>query len=138
MPVFRPSAPGSGANAITPISLLCALDAGRDLVGPPLFPVMEMVDGIPVTEYCQKHELTLRQRLELASFLSARQSNMPTRKASSTATSSLPQRFLVTVYDGKPVPKVIDFGIAKSHAPTADRTQHAHADRRDDRHRSNT
>ena len=71
--------------------------------------VMELVDGIPVSEYCQKHELGLQQRLSCSSPL-ARPSSMRIRRASSTATSSS-SNILVTVYDGNPVPKVIDFGI---------------------------
>ena len=61
-------------------------DAGATETGRPYF-VMELVRGIPITEYCDQHKLTTRERWR-SSSTSARRSSTPIRRASSTATSS--------------------------------------------------
>ncbi len=102
-----------------------ALDAGATSSGR-LYFVMEMVEGIPVTEYCQKHELSLRQRLEL--FISICQAIQHAHQKGVIHRDIKPSNILVTVYDGKPVPKVIDFGIAKAmHQPLTERSMHTQA-----------
>ncbi|HUA58659.1 MAG TPA: serine/threonine-protein kinase [Verrucomicrobiae bacterium] len=99
-----------------------ALDAGATSQGR-LYFVMEMVDGIPVSEYCQKHELGLHQRLEL--FISVCQAIQHAHQKGVIHRDIKPSNILVTVYDGKPVPKVIDFGIAKAmHQPLTERSLH--------------
>ncbi len=62
------------------------LGAGATESGRPYF-VMELVEGVPITEYADQNRLTIRQRLELFRP-SVRRSNMPTKKGSSTATSN--------------------------------------------------
>ena len=88
------------------------LDAGDDRTGRPYF-VMELVKGVPITEYCDAHHLDSPRAAGTVHSRSARRCSTPTRKGSSTATSS-PVNVLVALYDGKPVPKVIDFGVAKA------------------------
>ena len=60
------------------------LDAGTSQRGRPYF-VMEYVDGVPITQYCDRHSLSTRERLQLL-FRSATRCNTRTRRASSTAT----------------------------------------------------
>ena len=73
---------------------------------------MELVDGLPITEYCRKHELSLRERLAL--FIPVCQAIQHAHQKGIIHRDIKPSNILVTVYDGKPVPKVIDFGIAKA------------------------
>jgi tetratricopeptide (TPR) repeat protein len=73
---------------------------------------MELVRGIRITDYCDQHQLPTQERLDCSSR-SARRSSTRTRRASSTATSS-PRTSSSPCNDGVPVPKVIDFGIAKA------------------------
>ncbi len=87
------------------------LDAGATSSGR-LYFVMELVDGLPVTEYCEKHRLDLRARLEL--FVSIRHAIQHAHQKGVIHRDIKPSNVLVTEFDGKPVPKVIDFGIAKA------------------------
>ena len=87
------------------------LDAGVAPTGQPYF-VMELVNGVPLTQYCDRQRLTTRQRLELV---------IPLCKAVQHAHQKgvihrdlKPSNVLITTHDGQPVPKVIDFGIAKA------------------------
>ena len=68
--------------------------------------------GEPITEYCDRQRLSLRRTAATCSSRSARRSSTRTRKASFTATSS--RRTFWCAANGVPVPKVIDFGIAKA------------------------
>jgi tetratricopeptide (TPR) repeat protein/tRNA A-37 threonylcarbamoyl transferase component Bud32 len=86
-------------------------DAGTTSAGR-LYFVMEMVDGLPITAYCQKHEVSLQDRL--APFISVCQAIQHAHQKGVIHRDIKPSNILVTVYDGKPVPKVIDFGIAKA------------------------
>lgn len=88
-------------------------DAGATEKGRPFF-VMECVKGVPITEYCDKHKLNNRQRLELFNQVCegvqhAHQKGIIHRdiKASNV---------LVMIQDDKPIPKIIDFGVAKATA----------------------
>ena len=88
------------------------LDAGATDSGRPYF-VMELVKGVPITEYCDEHRLHAPASGWSCSSRSARRCSTPTRRGSSTATSSRPTCWS-TLHDGRPVPKVIDFGVAKA------------------------
>jgi serine/threonine protein kinase/WD40 repeat protein/Tfp pilus assembly protein PilF len=87
------------------------LDAGATAAGLPFF-VMELVKGVPITRYCDEHRLTLRQRLEL--FLPVCQAIQHAHQKGIIHRDIKPSNVLVAPYDGKPVVKVIDFGIAKA------------------------
>jgi hypothetical protein len=88
-------------------------DAGATTSGRPYF-VMELVRGIKVTEFCDEHNLDLRQRLEL--FVQACHAIQHAHQKGIIHRDIKPSNVLVTVLDGKPVPRVIDFGIAKATA----------------------
>ena len=87
------------------------LDAGTTDSGRPYF-VMELVKGVPITEYCDQNRLTPRQRLEL--FMPVCQAVQHAHQKGIIHRDLKPSNMLVTLYDGKPVPKVIDFGVAKA------------------------
>jgi len=79
--------------------------------GIPYF-VMELVKGVPITRYCDEHHLTPRQRLEL--FIPVCQAVQHAHQKGVIHRDLKPSNVLVALYDGKPVPKVIDFGVAKA------------------------
>jgi serine/threonine protein kinase/tetratricopeptide (TPR) repeat protein len=87
------------------------LDAGTTDGDRPYF-VMELVPGIPITHYCDQHRLTPRQRLEL--FLPVCRAVQHAHQKGVIHRDLKPSNVLIAPYDGKPVPKVIDFGIAKA------------------------
>jgi serine/threonine protein kinase/WD40 repeat protein len=87
------------------------LDAGTTRGGRPFF-VMELVEGVPVTEYCDHHNLTLRARLEL--FILVCQAVQHAHQKGIIHRDLKPSNVLVARYDDQPVPKVIDFGVAKA------------------------
>jgi WD40 repeat protein/serine/threonine protein kinase len=87
------------------------LDAGTTDSGRPYF-VMELVHGVPNTQYCDDHQLTPRQRLEL--FLPVCQAVQHAHQKGIIHRDLKPSNVLVCLYDGVPVPKVIDFGVAKA------------------------
>jgi tetratricopeptide (TPR) repeat protein len=87
------------------------LDCGTTAGGRPYF-VMELVKGVPLTRYCDEHRLTPRQRLEL--FIPVCQAIQHAHQKGIIHRDIKPSNVLVALYDGKPVPKVIDFGIAKA------------------------
>ena len=79
--------------------------------GRPYF-VMDLVKGVPITRYCDEHHLTPRQRLEL--FLPVCQAVQHAHQKGIIHRDLKPSNVLVALYDGRPVPKVIDFGVAKA------------------------
>jgi serine/threonine protein kinase/tetratricopeptide (TPR) repeat protein len=79
--------------------------------GRPFF-VMELVKGVPITKYCDEHRLTPRQRLDL--FVPVCQAVQHAHQKGIIHRDIKPSNILVTQYDGRPVPKVIDFGVAKA------------------------
>jgi eukaryotic-like serine/threonine-protein kinase len=79
--------------------------------GRPYF-VMELVHGVPITKYCDDNHLTPRQRLEL--FVPVCQAIQHAHQKGIIHRDIKPSNVMVTLYDGKPVPKVIDFGVAKA------------------------
>ena len=86
-------------------------DAGATVSGRPYF-VMELVHGIPLTDYCDQNKLTTRERLEL--FVQVCQGVQHAHQKGIIHRDLKPSNVLVTLYDGVPVPKIIDFGIAKA------------------------
>src|SRR5262249_52709237 len=74
--------------------------------------VMELVQGVPLTRYCDDHRLTPRQRLEL--FVPVCQAVQHAHQKGIIHRDLKPSNVLVTLYDDRPVPKVIDFGVAKA------------------------
>jgi WD40 repeat protein/serine/threonine protein kinase len=86
-------------------------DAGTTETGRPYF-VMELVRGIPITDYCDQNRLTPRERLEL--FVSVCQAVQHAHQKGIIHRDLKPSNVLVTLYDGTPVVKVIDFGVAKA------------------------
>ena len=86
-------------------------DGGTTDTGRPYF-VMELVKGIPITEYCDKNRLDARQRLDL--FIQVCNAVQHAHQKGIIHRDIKPSNVLVTLRDGTPVPKVIDFGIAKA------------------------
>ena len=107
------------------------LDAGTTDTGRPYF-VMELVKGVPITEYCDGNQLTPSERLEL--FVPVCQAIQHAHQKGIIHRDIKPSNVLVTLYDGKPVPKVIDFGDGQGDRPAADREDDVHPVRRDRRH----
>ncbi len=87
------------------------LDAGATDSGRPFF-VMELVRGIPITRYCDENKLETQQRLDL--FIKVCQAIQHAHQKGIIHRDIKPSNILVTLHDGVPVPKVIDFGIAKA------------------------
>jgi eukaryotic-like serine/threonine-protein kinase len=87
------------------------LDAGTTEQGRPYF-VMELVHGVPITKYCDDNHLTPRERLEL--FVPVCQAIQHAHQKGIIHRDLKPTNVMVTLYDGKPAPKVIDFGVAKA------------------------
>ena len=87
------------------------LDAGATDTGRPFF-VMELVKGISITEYCDRNHLTPKERLEL--FIPVCQAIQHAHQKGIIHRDIKPSNVLVTLQDGNPVPKVIDFGVAKA------------------------
>ena len=87
------------------------IDAGATDTGRPYF-VMELVRGVPITEYCDRHQLTVRQRVEL--LIPVCQAIQHAHQKGIIHRDLKPSNVLVALHDGNPVPKVIDFGIAKA------------------------
>ena len=87
------------------------LDVGTTDTGRPYF-VMELVQGLSITEYCNGNQLTTKERLEL--FIPVCQAIQHAHQNGIIHRDIKPSNVLVTLYDGMPVPKVIDFGVAKA------------------------
>ena len=88
-------------------------DAGSTPKGRPYF-VMEYVTGMPITEYCDRHKLTTRQRLEL--FMRVCDGVQHAHQKAILHRDLKPSNILVGEVDGKPAPRIIDFGVAKATA----------------------
>src|SRR5687767_10821618 len=93
------------------VNIARVLDAGATDSGLPYF-VMELVHGVPITKYCDDNHLSPRQRLEL--FIPVCQAIQHAHQKGIIHRDLKPSNVMVTLYDGKPVPKVIDFGVAKA------------------------
>ena len=102
-------------------SIAKVFEAGSTPLGRPYF-AMEYVAGMPITEYCDRRKLTLRQRLEL--FVAVCDGVQHAHEKAILHRDLKPSNILVSEVDGKPAPRIIDFGVAKATAPgpTADTT----------------
>jgi len=99
-------------------------DAGTTALGHPYF-VMELVHGIPITRYCDENHLSMSERLEL--FIPICQAIQHAHQKGIIHRDIKPANLLITLYDGKPVAKVIDFGVAKAtEQRLTDRTMFTH------------
>jgi serine/threonine protein kinase/WD40 repeat protein len=87
------------------------LDAGATDAGRPYF-VMELVRGIKITDYCDQNQLSTPERLEL--FIKVCQAVQHAHQKGIIHRDIKPSNILVTLHDGVPVPKIIDFGISKA------------------------
>ena len=87
------------------------IDGGATDNGRPYF-VMELVDGLPITDYCDANQLTPQERLAL--FIPVCQAIQHAHHKGIIHRDIKPSNVLVTLHDGQPVPKVIDFGVAKA------------------------
>lgn len=98
------------------------LDGGCTEHGRPYF-VMEYVKGVPITQYCDEAQLTIRQRLEL--LLPVCHAVQHAHQKGIIHRDLKPSNILICLYDGRPVPKVIDFGLAKAlHQPLTEQSLH--------------
>lgn len=86
-------------------------DAGTTVTGNPFF-VMELVDGEPITTFCDKHRLNLYERLDL--FIKVCDAIQHAHQKGVIHRDIKPGNILVKMDQGRPVPKVIDFGVAKA------------------------
>jgi len=93
------------------VNIARVLDAGATETGRPYF-VMELVHGMPITKYCDDNHLSPRERLEL--FVPVCQAIQHAHQKGIIHRDIKPSNVMITLYDGKPVPKVIDFGVAKA------------------------
>jgi len=87
------------------------LDAGATETGRPYF-VMELVYGVKITEYCDQNRVSMRERLEL--FIQVSNAVQHAHQKGIIHRDLKPSNIMITMHDGVPVPKVIDFGIAKA------------------------
>src|SRR5206468_2077988 len=93
------------------VNIARVFDGGTTDTGRPYF-VMELVHGVPITQYCDDNHLTPRERLEL--FVPVCQAIQHAHQKGIIHPDIKPSNVMVTLYDGKPVAKVIDFGVAKA------------------------
>jgi serine/threonine protein kinase/tetratricopeptide (TPR) repeat protein len=109
--VARFEAERQALAVMTHESIAKVLDAGAGDSGSPYF-VMELVRGIPITEYCDGSKLTTRERVAL--FIPVCRAVQHAHQKGVIHRDLKPSNILVTEADGHPIPKVIDFGIAKA------------------------
>lgn len=105
-------------------SISRVLDAGSTEAGRPYF-VMELVRGIPITKFCSDHHVSLEERLRL--FVGVCQAVQHAHQKGVIHRDIKPSNILITLDYGQPVPKVIDFGIAKAiDQPLTEKTLFTH------------
>ena len=110
-PAIRAGAASPGDDG--PPNIAKVLDAGLTPNGQPFF-VMELVNGLPLNKFCDEPKLTPEERLEL--FVPICQAVQHAHQKGIVHRDLKPANILVTMIDGRPVPKVIDFGVAKATA----------------------
>lgn len=93
------------------VNIARVFDAGATDSGRPYL-VMELVNGVPITKYCDDNHLTPLERLQL--FIPVCLAIQHAHQKGVIHRDIKPSNVMVTLYDGKPVPKVIDFGVAKA------------------------
>jgi len=98
-------------------SIAKVFDAGATPDGQPYF-VMEYVPGVPITDYCDQKRMKVRERLEL--FIGVCEGVQHAHQKAIIHRDLKPANILVVKVDGKPVPRIIDFGLAKAVTPTID------------------
>jgi eukaryotic-like serine/threonine-protein kinase len=98
-------------------SIAKVFDAGATSDGQPYF-VMEYVRGEPITDYCDRRRLSIRERLEL--FVKVCEGVQHAHQKAVIHRDLKPTNILVLEVDGKPVPRIIDFGLAKAASPKLD------------------
>ena len=98
-------------------SIAKVFDAGATSDGQPYF-VMEYVPGQPITDYCDRRRLNIRERLEL--FIKVCEGVQHAHQKAIMHRDLKPANILVVEVDGKPVPRIIDFGLAKAASPRLD------------------
>lgn len=104
------------------VNIAKVLDGGSTERGRPFF-VMEYVEGVPITRYCDDARLSVRERLDL--FVLVCQAVQHAHQKGIIHRDLKPSNILVCLHDGRPVPKVIDFGLAKAtYQPLAEHTLH--------------
>ena len=94
------------------VNIAKVLDAGTTSEGGRPYFVMELVHGVPLTKFCDENRLTLRERLQL--FVPVCHAIQHAHQKGIIHRDIKPSNILVTMYDDRPVPKVIDFGVAKA------------------------
>ena len=92
-------------------SIAKVFDAGSTSQGRPYF-AMEYITGVPITTYCDRRRMTIRQRLEL--FVQVCEGVQHAHQKAIIHRDLKPSNILVSEVDGKPAPRIIDFGIAKA------------------------
>jgi serine/threonine protein kinase/tetratricopeptide (TPR) repeat protein len=103
------------------VGIARVFDAGTTTQGQPYF-VMELVQGVPLTRFCDEHQLSIRQRLEL--FVAICQAVQHAHQKGIIHRDLKPSNVLAAMHDGKPVAKIIDFGLVKAaEQPIADQTR---------------
>ncbi len=108
-------------------NIATVLDAGTSETGLPYF-VMELVKGVPITKYCDDVEASVHQRLRL--FVSVCHAIQHAHQKGVLHRDIKPANVLVSAEDGEPVPKVIDFGVAKAlHKRLTDRPMYTEVGR---------
>ncbi len=101
------------------VNIARVFDGGTTDTGLPYF-VMELVHGVPITRYCDDNHLTPRERLELIVLVC--QAIQHAHQKGIIHRDIKPSNVMITLSDGKPVPKVIDFGVAKATERLTERT----------------
>jgi serine/threonine protein kinase/tetratricopeptide (TPR) repeat protein len=103
------------------VNIARVFDAGATASGQPFF-VMELVQGVPLTRFCDKHRLPVRERLAL--FVTVCQAIQHAHQKGIMHRDIKPSNVLIAMQDGKPLAKVIDFGLAKAtEQPLTEQTQ---------------
>ncbi len=123
--VARFKAERQAIGLMTHPNIAKVFDAGVTADGRPFF-VMEFVPGLAITEYCDRHRLDIDQRLAL--FLAVCAGVQHAHQKAIIHRDLKPSNILVSIEDGKPVPRIIDFGVAKAIAqPLTEETLYTQA-----------